>query len=155
MGEVGLARISFAGVSTQRLVAALAREMRSTRPGIQLELSSQNFAQPAMKRLHQGETDIALGRWDLIPAEVSAQVVMADSLVVAVPDTHPLAGARSLDFASLADEPFVSLPSHEGSVLTDRLRRLARDNGLSPTLRRSPQTRKPHSRSSVPRWAAT
>jgi DNA-binding transcriptional LysR family regulator len=126
-GEVGLARISFAGVSTHRLVAALAREMRSSRPGIQLELSSQNFAQPAMKRLLQGETDIALGRWDLIPAEVSAQVVMADSLVIALPDTHPLAGARSLDFAGLADEPFVSLPPHEGSVLTDRLRRLARD----------------------------
>jgi len=129
-GEVGHARVAFAGVSTYRLVAALAREMRSSRPGIQLELSSQNFAQPAMKRLLQGETDIALGRWDLVPAEVSAQVVMQDSLVVALPDTHPLAGARSIDFADLSAEHFVSLPPHEGSVLTDRLRRLARDHGF-------------------------
>jgi DNA-binding transcriptional LysR family regulator len=127
-GEVGLVRIAFAGVSTHRLVAALARAVRSSRPGIQLELFSQTFAQPAMKKLIQGETDIALGRWDVIPAEVHAEVVMPDALVVALPDTHPLAGERSLDFTRLTNESFVSLPPHEGSVLTDRLRRLAREH---------------------------
>ncbi len=129
-GEVGTVRIAFAGVSTHRLVARLARVVRSQRPGIQLELSSQNFAQPAMKRLLAGETDIALGRWDIVPAEVSAQVVMPDSLVWALPDTHALAGARRLSIGQLASEGFVSLPPHEGSVLPDRLRRLAHANGF-------------------------
>ena len=129
-GEVGTVRIAFAGVSTHRLVARLARVVRSQRPGIQLELSSQNFAQPAMKRLLAGETDLALGRWDVVPAEISAQVVMPDSLVLAVPDTHPLAGARRLSIGQLVSEGFVSLTPHEGSVLPDRLRRLAHANGF-------------------------
>lgn len=129
-GEVGTVRIAFAGVSTHRLVARLARVVRSQRPGIQLELSSQNFAQPAMKRLLASETDLALGRWDVVPAEISAQVVMPDSLVLAVPDTHPLAGARRLSIGQLVSEGFVSLPPHEGSVLPDRLRRLAHANGF-------------------------
>ena len=129
-GEVGTVRIAFAGVSTHRLVARLARVVRSQRPGIQLELSSQNFAQPAMKRLLAGATDLALGRWDVVPAEISAQVVMPDSLVLAVPDTHPLAGARRLSIGQLVSEGFVSLPPHEGSVLPDRLRRLAHANGF-------------------------
>ena len=129
-GEVGTVRIAFAGVSTHRLVARLARVVRSQRPGIQLELSSQNFAQPAMKRLLASETDLALGRWDVVPAEVSAQVVMPDSLVLAVPDTHPLAGARRVSIGQLVSEGFVSLPPHEGSVLPDRLRRLAHANGF-------------------------
>jgi len=129
-GEVGTVRIAFAGVSTHRLVARLARVVRSQRPGIQLELSSQNFAQPAMKRLLAGETDLALGRWDVVPAEIAAQVVMPDSLVLAVPDTHPLAGARRLSIGQLVSEGFVSLPPHEGSVLPDRLRRLAHANGF-------------------------
>ena len=129
-GEVGTVRIAFAGVSTHRLVARLARVVRSQRPGIQLEFSSQNFAQPAMKRLLAGETDLALGRWDVVPAEISAQVVMPDSLVLAVPDTHPLAGARRLSIGQLVSEGFVSLPPHEGSVLPDRLRRLAHANGF-------------------------
>ncbi|ANN18766.1 LysR family transcriptional regulator [Amycolatopsis orientalis] len=129
-GEAGLVRIAFAGVSTHDLVARLARAVRARRPGIRLELSSQNFAQPAMKKLVQGETDIALGRWDVIPAEVAARVVMSDALVVAVPDTHPLAGARRLEFGQLADDGFVSLPPHEGAVLPDRLRRLAHQAGF-------------------------
>jgi DNA-binding transcriptional LysR family regulator len=129
-GEVGTVRIAFAGVSTHPLVARLARAVRSQRPGIELEMSSQNFAQPAMKRLVAGETDIALGRWDVIPSEVHARVVMRDSLVVAVPDTHALAGAHRLSIAQLSSDAFVSLPPYEGSVLPDRLRRLARANGF-------------------------
>jgi DNA-binding transcriptional LysR family regulator len=129
-GEAGLVRIAFAGVSTHQLVARLARLVRSHRPGIQLELSSQNFAQPAMKKLVQGDTDIALGRWDVIPAEVSSRVVLRDSLVIALPDTHPLAGARRLPIARLARESFISLTPYEGAVLPDRLRRLAQENGF-------------------------
>jgi DNA-binding transcriptional LysR family regulator len=129
-GELGLVRIAFAGVSTHRLVARLARAMRAQRPGIQLELASQNFAQPAMKKLLQCETDIALGRWDIVPAEVSAQVVMRDSLALALPDTHPMAGAHRLSLGQLENESFISLAQQEGSVLSDRLRRLAHANGF-------------------------
>ena len=128
--EVGVVRIAFAGVSTYRLVGRLARQIRSQRPGIQLELSSQNFAQPAMKRLLQGEIDLALGRWDVIPPDATTRVVMPDSLVVALPDTHPLAGARKITFAKLHDQVFVSLPPQQGSVLTERLRSLAKANGF-------------------------
>ncbi|MGY1883950.1 LysR substrate-binding domain-containing protein [Blastococcus sp. SYSU DS0753] len=133
-GEVGVVRIAFAGVSTHRLVARLARVVRSRRPGIQLELSSQNYAQPAMKKLLQGETDLALGRWDVLPAEVEARVVMPDSLVVAMPDTHALAGMRRVPIGHLAGEAFVSLPTHEGAVLPDRLRRLTQEAGFVPDI---------------------
>jgi DNA-binding transcriptional LysR family regulator len=133
-GESGLVRIAFAGVSTHQLVARLARLVRSQRPGIQLELSSQNFAQPAMTKLVQGDTDIAFGRWDVIPADIASRVVMHDSLAIALPDTHPLAGARRLSIARLSGEGFISLPSYEGAVLPDRLRRLAHDKGFVPTI---------------------
>ncbi|MFE3003138.1 LysR family transcriptional regulator [Nocardia sp. NPDC059246] len=129
-GDAGVVRIAFAGVSTHRLLARLAREVRSRRPGIELELSSQNFAQPAMKKLIDGETDLALGRWDIIPPGISAHVVMPDSLVIAVADTHPLAGAREVSIVQFVDEAFVSLTRHEGAVLPDRLRRLAKDHGF-------------------------
>lgn len=129
-GESGLVRIAFAGVSTHRMVARLARLVRSQHPGIELELSSQNFAQPAMKRLISGDTDIALGRWDVIPSNIESQVVLADRLVIAFADTHPLADRRSVRVELLSEEHFVSLPLHEGSVLPDRLRRLADAHGF-------------------------
>ena len=129
-GEVGLVRIAFAGVSTHPLVATLARHVRAERPGIELELSSQNFAQPALQKLATRESDIALGRWDNVPDGLDTRVVMADALVLAVPATHSLAEADEAHFAQLLGERFVSLPAHEGSVLDDRLRRLAQAQGL-------------------------
>lgn len=131
-GEVGLVRVAFAGVSTHPLVATLARNVRSERPGIELALSSQNFAQPAIQKLLDRQTDIALGRWDFVPESIATRVVMPDSLVLAVPATHPLAGAAEVHFGQLLAERFVSLPAHEGSVLPDRLRRLAHAQHVEP-----------------------
>jgi len=131
-GEVGLVRIAFAGVSTHPLVATLARHVRSERAGIELELSSQNFAQPAIQKLAMRETDIALGRWDIVPGGIATRVVMADALVLAVPATHQLAAADEIHFAQLVGERFIALPAHEGSVLADRLRRLAHAQRFVP-----------------------
>ena len=130
-GETGIVRVVFAGVSTYQLVAEWARLVRQFRPGIRLELSSQNFAQPAMRKLLQKDADVALGRWDIIPAGVSSRVAALDSLVVAVPDTHRLAQARELSFTELASDEFISLPAYEGAVLPDRLRRLAHAAGFA------------------------
>ena len=133
-GESGVVRISFAGVSTHRLVARLARAVRSRRPGIQLELSSQQFAQPALRKLQQSDTDLALGRWDVVPADLEAEVVLTDSLVLALPDTHHLASSSTVVVADLAGEQFVSLSPLEGAVLPERLRRLAGDSGFFPEI---------------------
>jgi DNA-binding transcriptional LysR family regulator len=84
-----------------------------------------------MKRLLGGDTDLVLGRWDFIPPGIESRVVMADQLVVAFPDTHPLAGARRVGIERLSNEHFVSLPFQEGSVLPDRLRRLADAHGFA------------------------
>lgn len=130
-GEVGLVRIGFAGVSSYELVAQWARVVRQHRPGIRLELYSQNFGLPAMRKLVGNDVDIALGRWDQIPAGISSRIAARDSLVVAVPDTHPVAQAPAVSIAQLRHDPFISLPPYEGAVLPDRLRRLAHDAGFS------------------------
>jgi DNA-binding transcriptional LysR family regulator len=133
-GEVGLVRIAFAGLSTHALVATLARHVRSVHGGIELELSSQHFAQPAIEKLVAGETDVALGRWDFVPDQIATRIVGEDSLVLALPATHRLAAGEEIRFAQLAGERFVSLPAHEGSVLTDRLRKLSHAQRFEPNV---------------------
>jgi DNA-binding transcriptional LysR family regulator len=130
-GDVGLVRISFAGISSYELVADWARILRQRRPGIRLELYSQIFAQPALRKLLDREVDLALGRWDLVPPGVSTRLAAEDQLVVALPDTHHLARASSIAMADLAEDDFVSLPAYEGAVLPDRLRRLAHGAGFA------------------------
>lgn len=133
-GDRGRVEIAFAGASTHRLVGELARELRRRHPGITPGLHSQNFAQPALERVLSGEMDIGLGRWDFLPAGIESRVVQREELVLAVPATHELAGADSVAMAQFRDEPFVSLSPDAGSVLHDRLRRLAHAARFEPQI---------------------
>lgn len=131
-GALGRIAIAFAGVSTHALVGKLARAVRVRYPGITLELSSQNFAQPAMSQVLNGEADISFGRWDFVPTGVDAQTLVEEHLVVAVPAQHDLAKHGEIRMADLATEGFVTLPSHPGSVLSDRLLRLCHNASFDP-----------------------
>jgi hypothetical protein len=99
-----------------------------------------------MKKRVIGDTDLALGRWDVVPHGVDSIVVIPDRLVVAMADIHQLADAQTLTIAEHAKAELVSPPPHEGSVLPDRLRRLAQAHGSVPRLCGSPPTRRqpPH-----------
>lgn len=129
-GEVGRVRVAYAGASTHTLVGRLAREVRREHPGIHIELFSQNFAQPAMDRVLNGDVDIALGRWDYVAAGIETLLIAAEELVVAVPASHRLAGAGVARMADFKGDVFVSLPPHAGAVLNDRLRRLTHAAGF-------------------------
>jgi len=131
-GDTGRVRVAFAGVSTHPLVAELARNVRADRTAVDLELSSQNFARSALRKLVEGDTDIALGRWDFVPEGVVSRVVDRDDLVLAVPAQDALATAREVSFSQVRDRRFVSLPPQEGSVLVDRLQRLAAAQRFEP-----------------------
>ncbi len=131
-GETGLVRIAYAGASTQVMVGRLARESRAQLPGIVLELQSQNFAEPAMSRVLQGDVDIALGRWDHIPAGVNTRQLAEEELVLAVPASHPLATHEAASIADFSSEHFVTLTPHPGSVLGDRFRKICHSAGFEP-----------------------
>ncbi|MBB1035603.1 LysR family transcriptional regulator [Dietzia sp. CQ4] len=131
-GDIGRVRLAFAGVSSYELVAELARRVRSERPGIELELASQTYAQPALRLLMSGDVDLALGRWDVIPDDLGSRVVESDELVWALPATHQSAEGAELTAAELADLRLISLPEHQGSILVDRVRLLAQGARVVP-----------------------
>lgn len=129
-GEVGRVRVAYAGVSTHVIVGRLAKEVRRQHPGIQFELHSQNFAQPAMGKVIRGDMDLAMGRWDVVPAGIATRLLVRERLVLAMPASHPLAGADRIDMGQVAQEAFISLPPYTGAVLPDRLRRLSHAAGF-------------------------
>ena len=93
-GEEGIVRVEFCGVAAHPLVAALARGVRADNPGIRMELTSQAVSRPTIQRLLDAEVDVGLGRFDSLPPGLESEVLIADSLVVALPRTHRLAGAQ-------------------------------------------------------------
>ncbi|GAB3940943.1 LysR family transcriptional regulator [Corynebacterium tapiri] len=131
-GERGSVSVAYAGTSTHLLMGILSRELRAAHPDIRLKLRNQQFAQPALARVLAGEVDVSLGRWDFVPEALESRILQKEDLVLAVPATHALADQDGVHIAQLEDEPFVSLPHHEGSVLGDRLRRLSFNAGFEP-----------------------
>jgi DNA-binding transcriptional LysR family regulator len=130
-GEIGRVRIAYSGTSTHVLVGQLAQRVRQEHPGIGLELISTGYSNPPRDMLLRGQAEIGIGRWDHIPAGISYRVLADEHLVVAIPASHPLAGASAVSMRQLKGEDFVSLPLHTGSILTDRLEREANAAGFA------------------------
>lgn len=93
------------------MVGKLAKKVRETHPGIEFQLSSSNFALPAMDRVMRGAMEIGLGRWNFIPEALESRTVANERLVVALHEGHRLSRRTSLVMADLAGEPLSPSPS--------------------------------------------
>ncbi|MHA7221691.1 LysR substrate-binding domain-containing protein [Arthrobacter sp. RHLT1-20] len=133
-GETGLVRVAFAGVSSHVMVGKLAKRVRETHPGIEIQLYSSNFALPAMDKVNSGAMEVGLGRWNFIPASLESRIVASERLVIALHEGHPLSQRPSLLMSDLAGQPFVTLPLHPGAILHDFLHRLANGAGYAPEI---------------------
>jgi DNA-binding transcriptional LysR family regulator len=67
--------------------------------------------------LADGEADVAFV-WLPLPGQdrYAWTVVAEEPRLVALPDTHPLAARAEIDFADLADQPFLALPGSAGPL---------------------------------------
>lgn len=133
-GVSGRVSVGFAGASMYESVGSLIRETRRLRPGLHLDFHSSQFSHMALEKVLDGSLDVALGRWDYLPATVSSQVVNHEEVLVVLPRRHRLAGQEKVSFKDLVDERWVTLPSGVGSALQNRLVSLAAAAGYTPRL---------------------
>lgn len=132
VGETGKVRLGFAGASINRQVGQLARNIRAARPGISLELYSSQFSHLGLQRVVDESLDLVIGRWDFLPAGIESAVIGLEQLLVALPESHPLAGREQLSMAELAEDPWIVLPAGAGAALQNRLNSLAMAAGFVP-----------------------
>lgn len=133
-GETGRVRLGFAGASVNATVSALARRVRRDRPSLALELYGSQLSQAGLERLRDGALDAVVGRWDFLPDDVSSRVVASETLLIALPDDHPLAAASEVHIGDIAEEPWVVLPGGSGATLSNRLRLLGIQGRFIPRI---------------------
>ncbi|HVF19607.1 MAG TPA: LysR family substrate-binding domain-containing protein, partial [Mycobacteriales bacterium] len=63
---------------------------------------------------------------------LAVHVVRREPLIAVLPEQHALAGSKSVPLAGLAEEPFVSYPSHFRSVVHDAVLDACRKAGFEP-----------------------
>jgi len=82
---------------------------RAKYPGIQITVL-QEGSSLLMNGVQKGYLDMAiLGMYGPAPVGVSTTFLGSDSLVVALPEAHPLANRKFIDLAALKDENFVDV----------------------------------------------
>lgn len=133
-GRTGRVRLGFAGPSTNHVVGLLARELRRRLPGLRLELVSSMLSHTSLGQVLEGSLDIALGRWDVLPADVASMVITQEDLVLAMPEGHRLARHARVGMKELARDSWIVLPSGPGAALPQRLHVLAAQAGFVPRI---------------------
>lgn len=93
------------------LLPAIRSRFTEAHPGARVKLRQVGW-DDATAGLADGASDVAFVWLPLSGAERFRCVVMAtEPRLVALPESHPLAGHESVDFAELLDEPFLALPA--------------------------------------------
>lgn len=132
-GEDGVVRLGFAGVSSHRVLPRLSRAVQERYPAIDLQLYSQAYVHTAEKMIQAGELDIAFARLPT-PVDLESRVVAVEQLVCALPEGHRLSIADEVSMSDLSAEPFVSLPSTQGSILQATMESLCVSAGFRPNI---------------------
>jgi DNA-binding transcriptional LysR family regulator len=137
-GEIGELRVGLTGSAIFTVVIPrLILTYRQRFPGVRLRIDELT-TQEQLDALLEQRLDVAIVRSvsapDLPPA-LRATRLLEDSLVVALPAQHRLAGAaKPLPIGALADEAFVMYPRDSGTGVYDQIIMLCRQAGFAPTI---------------------
>jgi DNA-binding transcriptional LysR family regulator len=98
------------------LLPAIRSRFTAAHPEAAVRIRQVNWEDPTAG-LADGTADLAFV-WLPLPGQdrYDWTVVAEEPLMVALPDTHPLAGRAAIDFADLLDEPFLALPESTGPL---------------------------------------
>ncbi|WP_327719179.1 LysR family transcriptional regulator [Streptomyces sp. NBC_00490] len=98
------------------LLPAIRSRFTAGHPDAALRVRQVSWEDPTAG-LADGDADVAFVWLPLPDADRYAWTVVAEEpRLIALPETHPLASRPELDFADLADEPFLALPESTGPL---------------------------------------
>jgi len=133
-GEIGRLAIGFTGSATYQLLPTLARVLRTELPGIELDLRGEMLTPSQVDGLVDGTLDIGFLRPPVRNPDVDVRVLRREPLIAVLPDGHPLADQESVRLTDLRDEPFITYPSQQRSVVYDAVIDACQRAGFSPVL---------------------
>ena len=128
-GAEGRLRIGFVGSSTYGVVPTLIKSFRKHYPNVNLSLTPMNNA-GLHRALVRREIDIAIARPGIEDAEVLSRHLATEPLVLAVPDSNPLAAEPLASLASLSAQTLVLYPETPRPSFADQVLDLCRSRDV-------------------------
>src|ERR1700760_3478300 len=116
-GMLGRIAIGFTGSATYDLLPSLVRVLRADLPGIELDIHGEMLTPDQVTALTDGTLDLGLLRPPVRNTALEVQVLRREPLIAVLPEHHPLAVHDRVRLADLRDDPFITYPSHNRSVV--------------------------------------
>jgi LysR family hydrogen peroxide-inducible transcriptional activator len=126
LGKVSLGCMPTTGA---HLLPPILTAFRKSYPKIQVQLKEESSPDLA-RDLEQGEIELAILDEAGLRPGLDHQTVLTEELLLALPQSHPLAGKKHLSLRQVAEEPFILMKSGHGfrQITLD----LYRQEGLEP-----------------------
>jgi DNA-binding transcriptional LysR family regulator len=133
-GEYGKVTVGFAGASSRFLLPKLARAVRAAYPNLELVMIGQTYANTALTQIADRSLDLGFVRLPFQVPGLEYRPIEDETLVVVLPEDHPLAAGDDVSILDLAGEQFVSFPRDAGSTLRTITQRFCLQHGFSPRI---------------------
>jgi DNA-binding transcriptional LysR family regulator len=133
-GEYGKITVGFAGASSRFLLPQLARAVRATYPNLELVMIGQTYANTALTQIADRSLDLGFVRLPFQVPGLEYRPIEDETLIVVLPEDHPLAAGDDVSILDLAGEQFVSFPRDAGSTLRTITQRFCLQHGFSPRI---------------------
>lgn len=132
-GIVGHITIAFVDSASGSMMVDMLRRFRVAYPQIEITLREMTSSEQP-QALQDGQIHIGFLRYQEHKPNVSFRIFQEETLMVVVPDDHPLAEQIQVSITDLAEEDFILFPSHLGSPFHRLVREFCREHGVEPRI---------------------
>lgn len=132
-GEIGRFTLGFVGSATSELLPELIRRFHQQFPEVELQLREMTTAQQ-VRALRDRRIQIGILRPPIPSESLNVWTLVRETLIVALPETHPLAPLDQIEVSALATENFIIFPRQQGQGLHDQIISLCQQAGFSPRI---------------------
>ncbi|HEY1823935.1 MAG TPA: LysR family transcriptional regulator [Trebonia sp.] len=131
-GMLGTLTIGFTGSATYDLLPSLARVLRAELPGIGLNLRGEMLTPDQVAALLEGTLDLGFLRPPVRSPGLDVRILRREPLIAVLPEAHPMSSQSKVKLADLRDEPFITYPSHNRSVVYEAVMEACQQSGFAP-----------------------
>lgn len=132
-GEYGRLAVGFMAASAYTLLPLLLRDFAAHFPDVRLELRELTLPQQ-FEALRRGDIHVGLVRPPVTDAELAAETLLEERLLVALPSRHRLLARSRISVKQLRDQPLVMFQRAPGLVLHDIVMRFCLEKGFTPRI---------------------
>ncbi|CAN5687500.1 LysR family transcriptional regulator [soil metagenome] len=130
-GEVGSLMIGTVSSAWHGLLPRVLRAYRTHYPDVEILATSMSTTEQ-VERLLTGSLDAGFLRAPINQPALETEVMIPDSLMVAIPASHPLADYEQIELRELVDEPLVIFPRRYGPGGYDLIVQMCIEAGFRP-----------------------